>query len=65
MVVESDHQVLGKIPIVNRPIKFPGASQPVPAAPPALGQHTDEILRDVLGFTAEQIRELRAAQVLS
>ena len=65
MVIEAQHPVLGKIPIVNRPIKFPGDSQPVPAAPPALGQHTDEILRDVLGFTAEQIQELRAAKVLS
>ena len=45
MVVETDHQVLGKIPIVNRSIKFPGEPQPVPAAPPVLGQHTDEILR--------------------
>ena len=26
MVVETEHQVLGKIPIVNRPIKFPGRS---------------------------------------
>ncbi len=44
MVVETEHEVLGKIPIVNRPIKFPGDAQPVPEAPPVLGQHTDEIL---------------------
>jgi crotonobetainyl-CoA:carnitine CoA-transferase CaiB-like acyl-CoA transferase len=65
MVVETDHQLLGKIPIVNRPIKFPGASQPVPAAPPVLGQHTDEILRDILGFTAERIAQLRASKVVA
>jgi crotonobetainyl-CoA:carnitine CoA-transferase CaiB-like acyl-CoA transferase len=65
MVVEVDHPVLGKIPIVNRPIKFPGARQPAPTAPPVLGQHTDEILTDVLGFTAEQIAELRATKVIS
>jgi crotonobetainyl-CoA:carnitine CoA-transferase CaiB-like acyl-CoA transferase len=61
MVVETDHPVLGKIPIVNRPIKFPGDPQPIPTAPPVLGQHTDEILRDVLGLTPEQIASLRAA----
>src|SRR6516165_5117163 len=55
MVVETEHKVLGTIPIVNRPIKFPGAPQPAPAAPPVLGEHTDEILRDGLGLTQAQI----------
>ena len=65
MVVETEHAVLGKIPIVSRPIKFPGAPQPVPSAPPVLGQHTDEILRDVLGLDPEQIATLRAAKVVA
>ena len=51
----------GKIPIVNRAIKF----QPVPTAPPVLGQHTDEILRDILGLTSEQIEELRASKAVA
>jgi crotonobetainyl-CoA:carnitine CoA-transferase CaiB-like acyl-CoA transferase len=65
MVVETDHPLLGKIPIVNRPIKFPADSQPVPTAPPVLGQHTDEILRDILGFTSERIAQLRATKVVA
>jgi crotonobetainyl-CoA:carnitine CoA-transferase CaiB-like acyl-CoA transferase len=65
MVVETDHSVLGKIPIVNRSIKFPGDAQPIPTAPPILGQHTDEILRDILGFTSERIAQLRASKVVS
>ncbi len=65
MVVETDHPVLGKIPIVNRSIRFPGERQPVPTAPPVLGQHTDEILRNILGFTSEQIEGLRASKVVS
>ena len=65
MVVETDHAVLGKIPIVNRSIKFPGDHQPIPAAPPVLGQHTDAILRDILGLTAEQIDGLRALKIVS
>jgi crotonobetainyl-CoA:carnitine CoA-transferase CaiB-like acyl-CoA transferase len=64
MVVETEHPVLGKIPIVNRPIKFPGDPQPAPTAPPVLGQHTDEILRDILGLPAEKIAELRAAKAI-
>ena len=65
MVVETEHQSLGKIPIVNRSIKFPGADQPVPSAPPVLGQHTDEILSDILELTPEQIDQLRGLNVVS
>ncbi|TAK99322.1 MAG: CoA transferase [Rhodospirillaceae bacterium] len=65
MVVETEHAVLGKIPIVNRSIKFSGSPQPVPAAPPVLGQHTDELLRDILGCTSEQIAALRASKVVA
>jgi crotonobetainyl-CoA:carnitine CoA-transferase CaiB-like acyl-CoA transferase len=65
MVVETDHAVLGKIPIVNRSIRFPGDRQPAPTAPPVLGQHTDEILRDVLGLGAEKIAQLRASKVVA
>jgi crotonobetainyl-CoA:carnitine CoA-transferase CaiB-like acyl-CoA transferase len=65
MVVEANHQALGNIPIVNRSIKFPQDQQPAPAAPPLLGQHTDEILADILGFTPEQIEGLRAAKIVA
>jgi len=59
MVVEVEHAALGTIPIVNRPYRF-DEEQPAPAAPPVLGQHTDAILRDVLGLDAESIAALRA-----
>jgi crotonobetainyl-CoA:carnitine CoA-transferase CaiB-like acyl-CoA transferase len=65
MVVEVDHATLGRVPIVNRPIRFVDADQPPPAAPPARGQHTDEILGDVLGLDAGRVAELRAAGVVS
>ncbi len=65
MVVETEHRLLGKIPIVNRSIKFPGSAQPVPAAPPVLGEHTDEILRGALGMSAEQIAVLRESKIVA
>ncbi len=65
MVVETEHHSLGRIPIVNRAIKFVGDSQPVPDAPPVLGQHTDAILADMLELSPRQIEALRAAKVVS
>ena len=65
MVVEVEHRRLGKLPIVNRPIKFPQDKQAPPTAPPVLGQHTDEILGSVLGLSAERIEQLRAAKVVA
>ncbi|WP_022673781.1 CaiB/BaiF CoA transferase family protein [Novosphingopyxis baekryungensis] len=65
MVVEADHQTLGKIPIVNRPIKFPGHPQPKPTAPPTLGQHTNEILGDILELDPGEIAELRKTNIIA
>ena len=59
MVVEVEHQALGTIPIVNRSIRF-DEPQPMPAAPPVLGQDTDAVLANVLGLTDEQIAQLRS-----
>jgi len=65
MVVETEHKTLGKIPIVNRSIKYVDAPQPIPAAPPVLGQHTDEVLSNVVGLSSEQIAQLRALKIIS
>ncbi|MBU6269561.1 MAG: CoA transferase [Sphingomonadales bacterium] len=64
MVVEVEHETLGRIPIVNRPLQFDQA-QPTPAAPPILGQHTAAILADVLGLDDERIAALRASGVVA
>jgi crotonobetainyl-CoA:carnitine CoA-transferase CaiB-like acyl-CoA transferase len=65
MVVEVEHETLGRIPIVNRSIKFVDAPQPPPTAPPTLGQHTDDILRDVLGLTGDDIEKLRLDNIVA
>lgn len=65
MVVEAEHASLGPIPLVNRSIRFTDAEQPVPEAPPVLGQHTDAILAEVLDLSPERIAALRAAGVVA
>lgn len=65
MVIETTHQTLGDIPIVNRPIRYADTQQAAPTAPPVLGQHTEEILRQVLGLDEERIAALRQAGAIS
>jgi crotonobetainyl-CoA:carnitine CoA-transferase CaiB-like acyl-CoA transferase len=43
------------------PVKFPGEVLPEPTKAPTVGQHTDEVLRSVLGVDARRLAELRDA----
>jgi formyl-CoA transferase len=49
-VVEVDHPTRGKYISVGNPIKLPGSPSDVTRSP-LLGEHADEILRHVLGFS--------------
>src|SRR4029077_8853924 len=55
MVAEADHKTAGRVRLAGRPIKFPGAPQRPSTAPPTLGQHTQEVLRDELGCSEAEI----------
>ena len=43
------------------PVKFPGEELPMPARAPSVGQHTEDVMKRVLGCDAERIRALREA----
>ncbi|MBI2178848.1 MAG: CoA transferase [Candidatus Tectomicrobia bacterium] len=59
MVVEMTHPELGRIQAINTPIKTDGTWRTVPKPPPLLGEHTEEILHDVLGMPPAEIARLR------
>jgi crotonobetainyl-CoA:carnitine CoA-transferase CaiB-like acyl-CoA transferase len=46
------------------PLKFADAPVPVPTKAPTVGQHTDEILAEVLGYDADRVAALRDAGAL-
>jgi formyl-CoA transferase len=56
-VVEVDHPTRGRYLTVGNPIKLSDSPTEV-ARSPLLGEHTNEILRSVLGFGDEQIAEI-------
>ena len=51
-------------PLVASPMRFSATPVEPRLPPPVLGQHTDEILRDVLGLDAATIAELRASKIV-
>jgi formyl-CoA transferase len=57
-VVEVDHPIRGKYLTVGNPIKLSDSPAKVERSP-LLGEHTDEILKDVLGYKAAEIAEIR------
>ncbi len=46
------------------PVKIQSETLPVPEKAPTLGQHTDEVLRDVLRYDEQEIARLREAGAL-
>ncbi len=62
-VVEVDHPTRGKYLSVGNPIKLSDSPSEV-ARSPLLGEHTDEVLRQVLGFSDHQIAEIHDSGAL-
>ena len=64
MKIELPHAVAGKVPLVASPMKFSGTPIKHEVPPPALGQHTDEILSGVLKKNEAEIARLKAAGIV-
>jgi len=62
--IEMDHPSAGKVKLVRSPMKMSVTPADAALPPPMLGQHTDEVLRDLLGRSEQQIAALRDKGVL-
>ena len=63
-LVEIDHPRAGKLRVVGVPVRLSATPGSIRAPSPALGEHTDEVLRDLLGLRGPEIEALRAAGAL-
>ncbi|WP_419917869.1 CaiB/BaiF CoA transferase family protein [Candidatus Poriferisocius sp.] len=59
-----DHPVVGRVPYPSFPARFNGSYHSLGRPAPTLGQHNEEILRDVLGLDDTEITRLAEAQVI-
>jgi crotonobetainyl-CoA:carnitine CoA-transferase CaiB-like acyl-CoA transferase len=64
MAVEVPHPLSGTLRLAANPIRFSATPITKYTAPPMLGQHTDEVLKDLLGIDDAELARLSAAKVI-
>lgn len=64
LVGSFDYPGVGEFKALALPFKFLGWDNPEIGRPPALGEQTESILRERLGYSAEQIEKLKAAKAI-
>jgi len=65
MLLELDHPTAGKVPSVANPIRLSESAVTYGKAQPLLGQHTEQVLSDLLKIDKEQIDQLKAAGIIA
>ena len=60
LITSVEHPTIGELRLPNVPIELSETPASVRTAPPLLGEHTDEVLSDLLGFDQGRLDELRA-----
>lgn len=63
-IVDFEHPKLGKIKIPGYPVHFSQAQAGTRSAAPELGAHTESVLRDIGGYSEQEISQLRAEGVI-
>lgn len=64
MVTTVEHPTAGSIKMLGIPFRFSDTPASIRRAPPLLGQHTEAVLREELGFSDTRINALRAEKVI-
>ena len=65
MIETVDHPGCGPLKLVNHPVKYSRAEPKIRTPPPMLGEHTDEVLRELLDFDETQIQDLKTQKTVA
>ena len=63
-ITDYEHEVLGPVRVRGLPIELSRTPGEVRAEAPEFGQHTEEVLMEIGGYTWEEIAELREKEVI-
>jgi crotonobetainyl-CoA:carnitine CoA-transferase CaiB-like acyl-CoA transferase len=63
-IVEFDHPAAGPVKLMGYPVRFSKTPAQVAREAPEFGQHTEEVLQELVGLSWEEIAELRAEGVV-
>lgn len=64
MVTKVRHPELGEIPLLGNPLRMSAAPIRYEMPPPLLGEHTDQVLRRLVGLDEGQLEKLKALGVV-
>jgi CoA:oxalate CoA-transferase len=64
MIVSTQHPIAGEVKVAGVPVKMSRTPGSVDAPAPILGEHTDETLQELLGYTVVKIEALRHKGVI-
>jgi crotonobetainyl-CoA:carnitine CoA-transferase CaiB-like acyl-CoA transferase len=64
MLARVEHKTIGQLKTLGVPVKLSDTPGAVRTAPPTLGQHTDAVLAQELGLSADAIAALRTQKVI-
>ncbi len=63
-IQELEHPQHGKTRVIGHPVRLDETPAEVKAAAPEFGEHTEQVLIDVLGYSWDQIGKLREDQII-
>jgi formyl-CoA transferase len=64
MIAEIPHKRLGKWRVANTPFRFDDAPSEPQGSSPDLGEHTEQVLRDMLGYSPTETARLKSHMVI-
>lgn len=64
LVKSLEHPTGGEIKVVGSPVTYSDSCNTARTAPPLLGQHTDNVLKDILAYDDDRIKDLRERKII-
>jgi len=64
MLIQMNHPIAGKVTVANSPIRLSKSTYDKINPAPLLGEHTQEVLENILSLSKKEIRELKESRII-